>query len=114
MKKFKKSKKIIYNLKKNSSLIKEGGILEIYYVTSTLENEVKEGYRSIDNLNNYKSLKPSLSEIISLNVGDSINNILELKIYIFSYEIFFNEYLTSNYIFPKKFIKNNKNVLNNN
>jgi len=110
--------KIICNLKKNYSLIKEGGILEIYYVTSSnLENEIEEGYRPIYNGFNYKSLIPSINEIITLNDGIN-NNILEVKIYIFSYDTFFKEFLTSNYkIFPEKinynYIFPNKRVIDN-
>lgn len=85
--------KIIYNLKNNSSLIKEGGILEIYYVTSSkLDNNIKEGYRNI--YKDSKSLIASINELIRLN-GVINNNTLEVKIYIFSYDTFFNEYLTS-------------------
>lgn len=35
---------ILSKLQENSSLIKEGGDLDIYYVASELEDNVKEGY----------------------------------------------------------------------
>jgi DNA-directed RNA polymerase len=88
---------ILNNLKKNSSLIKEGGLLEIYYVTSKLNKDIKEGFRSEkQDLNrSNKTLKPSLKEKINLNIPLE-NKILLVNIYIFSYNTFFNEFLKNN------------------
>nr|QWO71408.1 RNA polymerase [Termitomyces sp. K2P1] len=87
--------KIICNLKNNSSLIREGGILDIYYVSSSkIDNNVKEGFRNYSDFTNYKCLIPSISEVINLN--KSINNKkLIVNIYIFSCDTFFREYLTT-------------------
>ena len=64
--------KIIYNLKNNSSLIKEGGVLNVYYVTSKLDGNVKEGYRLNKDFGSYKWLILSISENINLNKSISI------------------------------------------
>nr|QWO71405.1 RNA polymerase [Termitomyces sp. K1Ag] len=87
--------KIICNLKNNSSLIREGGILDIYYVSSSkLDNKVKEGFRFNSGFTISKSLIPSISEVINLNKSIN-NNKLIVNIYIFSCDTFFREYLTS-------------------
>ena len=99
-------KRILSKLQENSSLIKEGGQLDIYYVASSeLEDNVKEGYRFEDedrvgdgkgylgnNTGNYnKKLIPSISEVITLN--KDLNNQLRVNIYVFTCDIFFREYL---------------------
>lgn len=92
---------IISNLINNSSLIKEGGILEIYYVTSSkLANNIKEGYRVENNSYKFKKLIPSITKVIILNNGIN-NNQLIVNIYIFSCDTFFREYLTSKNVFSK-------------
>jgi DNA-dependent RNA polymerase len=85
--------KIIYNLKNNSSWIKDGGSMDIYYVTS--KNNIR------DDLHNKNTLKPSITEVIKLK--NSINNKeLRVNIFIFSYDSFFREYLSSEYRYFKK------------
>ena len=101
---------ILSKLQENSSLIKEGGHLDIYYITSSeLEDNVKEGYRYEDgvedgegNLTNYtgipnKKLIPSISEVITLN--KVFNNKLTVNIYVFTCETFFREYLNNHNVF---------------
>jgi len=97
---------ILSKLQENSSLIKEGGQLDIYYVASSeLEDNVKEGYRFEDEdrvgdgkgyLGNYtgnynKKLIPSISEVITLN--KVLNNKLTVNIYVFTCDNFCREYL---------------------
>ena len=101
--------KILYNLKKNSSLIKEGGILEIYYVTSSkLDDDVKEGYINAADVGgfNYKYLKPSINNSITIE-KDINKKKLEVNIYIFTYETFFKEYLPAYNGFPKNVFRDN-------
>lgn len=74
--------------------------MEIYYVTSSkLDNNVKEGFRFKEGSTNtsYKFLIPSITEVISLNKPIK-NKLLTVKIYIFSCDTFFREYLTSEFI----------------
>ncbi len=104
---------IICNLKKDSSLIDEGGTIDIYYVTSASgtelnNNNVKEGFRT-EGYTKYKCLIPSITEVITLNKPIK-NNKLIVNIYIFSYDTFFREYLTSGFKLFKKSdrIKNQK------
>ena len=99
--------KIILNLKNNSSLIRDGGIMDIYYVTSSnLDINVKEGFRFINGDSN-KRVIPSKTEIINLNNGIN-NNQLKVNIYIFSRDTFFREYLSSEYsLFYNSELRNN-------
>jgi hypothetical protein len=70
--------------------------LDIYYVTSSeLNTNVKEGFR-FEGFTNYKSLKSSITEVITLNKPIE-NNQLIVNIYIFSCDTFFREYLTSDF-----------------
>jgi hypothetical protein len=112
---------ILSRLQENSSLIKEGGQLDIYYVASSeLEENVKEGYRYEEevgegNLANYtgtpnKKLIPSISEVIHLN--KVINNKLKVNIFVFSCDTFFRTYLQStsiNVFSPYTYLDRNKN-----
>jgi hypothetical protein len=103
-------------------LIKEGGVLDLYYVASSdLEENVKEGYRTEDkvedgegNLAKYytgaqkKELIPSIIEIIDLNKDIK----LEVNIYVFTFETFFRDYLTSDNVFsPSKYLNRTNNKL---
>ena len=92
-------------------MIKEGGVLDIYYVASSeLEDNVQEGsrYEVADGggegkLANYTStskqkLIPSISEIIDINKKD-FKYQLKVNIYVFTCETFFIHYLTSDNVF---------------
>ena len=117
---------ILSKLQENSSLIKEGGQLDIYYVASSeLEDNVKEGYRyevededggGEGNFSYYtrtrtqeKKLIPSISEVITLN--KVINNKLTINIYVFTCDTFFRGYLNSKKKKKKTKTKNNKKNL---
>jgi hypothetical protein len=67
--------------------------MDIYYVTS--KNNIR------DELHNKNTLKASITEVI--NLKNSINNKeLRVNIFIFSYDSFFREYLSSEYRYFKK------------
>ena len=120
---------ILSKLQENSSLIKEGGQLDLYYVASSeLEDNIKEGYRVEGKgeegkgiFNDYveyythsseKKLKliPSISEVINLN--KVINNELKVNIYVFTCETFFRYYLSSKNVFsPYTKLDRNNNKL---
>ena len=75
--------------------------MDIYYVTSSeLNNNVKEGFR-FEGFTNYKNLRPSITEVITLNKPIENNNLI-VNINIFSCDTFFKEYLTSGLILFKK------------
>ena len=115
---------ILSKLQENSSLIKEVGQLDIYYVAYyELEDNVKEGYRyeveggegnlayytGTTKKTNKKKLIPSITEIIDLN--KYIKNKLKVNIYVFTCDTFFRYYLTSENVFsPYTYLdrKNNK------
>jgi hypothetical protein len=85
--------------------------LNVYYVTSKLDDNVKEGYRVNKDFGNFKQLIPSISENINLNKSIK-NNQLNVNIYIFTYDTFFREYLTSKYkIFSRDIYLDRNNKL---
>lgn len=87
--------KILNNLKNNFSFIKDGGNMDIFYVTYKLDKGIKEAFRFKDENDPYrrKELLPSLEEEINL-----YKNKLIIKFYMFTYDTFFREFLTSNYV----------------
>jgi hypothetical protein len=99
---------ILNYIKLNYNFIKEGGQMDIFYVSSNLKVEESLEFKN----NNYsydKELLPSFQEKINLN-NNSENNILTINLYIFSYDSFFREFLkvTSTSRFNR--IKNNKKM----
>jgi len=73
--------KIIYNLTQNSSLIKDGGTMNIYYIYSNIDNNVKE--KDIDY--NYLGATLTIQKIIILDKYIKYNQLI-INIFIFSYE----------------------------
>ena len=80
--------------------------MDIYYVCSNANangnayNEIKESFQN-------NCLIPSISEVINLNNSTNIKQ-LRINIFIFSYDLFFRQFLCSEYRYF------NKNRLNNN
>jgi hypothetical protein len=101
---------ILNYIKLNYNLIKEGGEMDIFFVSSNLENNViKESLEIKDNNNNYDKqgiLLPSFQEKINLN-NNSKNNILTINLYIFSYDSFFKKFLNTTSVSKFNRIKNN-------
>lgn len=96
---------IINRLKSNSSLIKEGGFLDIYYVVPDKLEDVAGSYK----VKNDK-LIPSITEHITLNNGkDKSYNQLTVRIYIFDFESFFREYLPSAKVFSSTYFTREDN-----
>jgi len=94
-------------------LIKEGGQLDIYYVSSSeLEDSVKEGYRVEEEVGAGEgklALIPSISEVITLNKVN--NNKLTVNIYVFTCDTFFRKYLnTINNVFSSDKDRNNNKL----
>jgi hypothetical protein len=104
----------IFNyIKLNNNLIKEGGEMNIFYVSSNLENNnIEESLKIEDNNNNYNKqgiLLPSLQERINLK-NNSENSILTINLYIFSYDSFFRKFLNTTSVSKFNRIKNNNKM----
>jgi hypothetical protein len=101
---------ILNYIKLNYNLIKEGGEMNIYYVSSNLENNnIKKSLKIEDNNNSYDKqgeLLPSFQEKINLN-NNSEKNILTINLYIFSYDSFFRKFLNTTSVSKFNRIKNN-------
>jgi hypothetical protein len=88
---------IINKLVENNNLIKEGGILDIYYVldSSKLEENIKESCIDEEYSNSSKWI-PSIRYTIPLNnIINNNNKQLIVNIYIFSYHTFFSKYINT-------------------
>jgi hypothetical protein len=102
---------ILNYIKLNYNFIKEGGQMDIFYVSSNLENNnIEESFKFKNNNYNYdKELLPSFQEKIKLN-NNSENNILTINLYMFSYDSFFSKFLNRTTISRFNRIKNNKKM----